>query len=424
MRTLIIGSGAREHALGWKLKKDSPGAELGFVPGNGGTSHLGINFPFDPQAGDSYTNAASQFKAEFVVIAPEAPLAEGLADDLESLGFPVFGPKKLAARLEASKIFSKIFMERHKIPTAKYKAFDSLIQAKAYLQESSFPVVIKADGLAQGKGCVVCDDKNQAEQILENFMGQAMLGSAGKRVVIEEFLQGEELTIMAFFDGTQFVFLPPVRDYKRLQDGNQGPNTGGMGSFSPVTVTPTFWNVFNKEIAEPFRRALETEGILYRGLIYFGLMLTPHGLRVLEFNVRFGDPETQAALPLVDVPLLELMQATREGMLLKFHHSILLSQLENYPRHSICVVLASEGYPQAPVTGHPITLPDSLNDPVCLFHAGTKKTEHSLVTSGGRVLSVVGFSSNPQEARELAYATIDKIRFEGMQYRKDIALRS
>ncbi len=420
MKILIIGSGAREHALGWKLKKENPQTSLVFSPGNGGSSQIGENVPFNLEQGDTYSAVASRLKPDFTVVGPEGPLANGIVDDLSALGWRIFGPQRLAAHLESSKIFAKNFCRKNKIPTAKYEVFDQCSHALSALEKMIFPVVVKADGLAQGKGVVICEDKNSAAEALKNFMEQDQLKGAGKKVVVEEFLQGEEISLMAFFDGNQFVYLPPCRDYKKLKDGNLGPNTGGMGSVAPVALDPKFWDSFEKEIAEPFRRGLEREGISYRGVIYFGLMLSPLGIKVLEFNVRFGDPETQSLVALSEVPFFELMHAASEGLLNRFHHFMFLKELEGRSRQALCVVLASPGYPISPVVGHPITLPAWIPSDVCVFHAGTVFENGTLRTSGGRVLSVVGVDSELSLAKEHVYNTVKQIKFDGMQYRSDI----
>lgn len=418
MKCLIIGSGAREHALGWKILRDTPGSPLFFAPGNGGTQLLGTNFALNNAV--SYEAVVKQVKPDLVVIGPEAPLVDGLTDTLQILGFQVFGVRREAARLEASKVFAKAFMVKHGIPTAKHEAFDHFKHATAYLEKISYPAVIKADGLAQGKGVVIVRNKKEAAATLENFMEKQVLANAGHKVVIEECLQGQELSMLAFFDNEHFVYLPGCRDYKRLKDGDTGPNTGGMGCVAPIEFEGSLWERFEQDIARRFREGLQKEGILYRGLIYFGLMLTAAGPRVLEFNVRFGDPETQALLPLLEAPLTELMQATAEGALNKFDALLFLKSLGAKFKAGVCVVLASEGYPQAPIKGRKIN-GLSPSGQALVFHAGTQMTANGgYVTAGGRVLSVVGVAASLEEARKIAYDDAGAISFEGRQFRKDI----
>ncbi|MBI4063365.1 MAG: phosphoribosylamine--glycine ligase [Elusimicrobia bacterium] len=446
MKFFIIGSGAREHALGWKLKTESPTSELFFAPGNGGTSLLGENVPILCHSRESgnpepFSSLAKKVKADLVVIGPEAPLADGAADQLRQSGFKVFGPNRAAARLEASKVFAKDFCRKWKIPTADFRVFDNFAAALAYVHKAPYPLVVKADGLAQGKGVVIAQSAKEAESTLRSFMEKATLGEAGRRLVMEEFLTGEELSVLAFFDGKEFVLLPPARDYKKLKDGNKGPNTGGMGAVAPVAISQNLWTQITATILERFRDGLEREGIGYSGLIYFGLMLTKKGPKVLEFNVRFGDPETQVLVPLTDLPFHEIMQATEEGFLSKFKRTLFLDELDKNPRAAVCVVLASEGYPEKPKTGRPLTLPSppgrglSLFVPsplgrgqgegnsggdVMVFHAGTVQDNGRLVTSSGRVLSVVGKGATLKEASRASYALVRAIRFEGMQLRRDI----
>ncbi|MEK6543867.1 MAG: phosphoribosylamine--glycine ligase [Elusimicrobiota bacterium] len=422
MKVLIVGSGAREHAIGWKLKADNPGVSLAFAPGNGGTALLGRNLA-SGMDNAACVQAAKDAKADLVVIGPEGPLAMGLADDLSKQGIKVFGPSRKAAQLETSKLFAKAFMMAHGLPTASFQDFDSFASALAYLKQVDFPVVIKADGLAQGKGVVVARDSKAAEAALRRFMQEDALGTAGRRVVIEEFLKGEELSVLAFFDGENFVFLPPMRDHKALLDGNKGPNTGGMGAVCPVFPDRKLWSSITGELANRLRAGLAKEGIRYQGIVYFGLMLTDKGPKLLEFNARFGDPETQTVLPLCDAPLLELLDATCQGELGRFDPMMFFKTLETLPRVSVCVVLAAPGYPDKPITGGVITGVKA-NGPFSrgsfVFHAGTKQDSGKLLTAGGRVVSLVSVGADLTRARAGAYALADIVRFEGMQLRRDI----
>lgn len=414
MKVLLIGSGGREHALGWKLVQD-PAVELVSTPGNPGLAAIGRVIPaIDTTNPDLVTGLALGVGADLVVVGPEAPLAAGVTDALIAAGVPTFGPTAAGARLEASKAFAKDVMRKAGVPTAQSWTFTQLGDVVAHLEHADGPFVIKADGLAGGKGVLVTEDRiaavGWARLCLEGHFGEA-----GKTVVIEEFLDGEEVSVFFVCDGTWAVPFIPARDYKRLGDGGTGPNTGGMGCFAPVDHLPEGLVEFVDEVVvEPTLDELRRRGIEYRGFLYAGMMLTSNGPKVLEFNCRLGDPETQVVLPLLDEPLAELLLAGAEG------------RLTNEPfawrsDHAVDVVLASRGYPEAPETGFPITGLDDHDDDVLVFHAGTARVDDQLLTTGGRVLNVVGLGADLATARERAYEAADRIEFSGKRYRSDIA---
>lgn len=424
MNFLVVGSGAREHALAWKLAQ-SPAVERIFcVPGSAAISErvrTSKGLPVECAALDplDFPGLASLCKDRgvgWVVVGPEAPLSEGLADALRGRGIQVFGPGKKEAMLEASKAFAKGFMRRHRIPTARYRIFEDPALARDALRKLVFPLVIKADGLAQGKGVRVCAERAEAEGAVHDLMEKRVHGPAGARILIEERLEGEEATLMAFSDGKRLLPLPLSRDHKRLEAEDRGPNTGGMGAFAPVAL--------DFETAERVDRVLETvregllaEGMDYRGLLYIGLMLTAEGPKVLEFNVRFGDPEAQTVLPLLKTDFAELVRVCCEGRLEA-------RAPETFPATSVCMVLASEGYPGPSSTGRVIHgLEGPPPEGVQVFHAGTRKEpDGRWVTAGGRVLSVVALGSSLEEARQTALRAASQIHFEGMQLRSDIGL--
>jgi phosphoribosylamine--glycine ligase len=353
------------------------------------------------------------------VIGPEAPLALGLADLLRARGVPVFGPSRAAAQLEWSKAFAKDFMRRHGIPTAEYAVFAALEPAIDFAKHAAYPLVVKADGLAAGKGVLICATFTEAEAAIRSILVERAFGSAGDRVVIEEFLEGDELSVIALVDGERIAVLPPARDYKRLEDGDRGPNTGGMGCYAPVAeLSPELLKTIRETILEPTVTGLRAEGRPYRGALYAGLMLTRSGPSVLEFNCRFGDPETQVILPLLKGDVADLLLACAEGRLGG-------DSIESGANATACVVLAAAGYPESPRRGDPIAGIDEAADAgAIVFHAGTALREGRLVTDGGRVLSVVATGTDVGEARERAYAAADQIHFAGKQMRRDIALTS
>jgi len=414
---LVVGSGAREHALVWALARSPSVSEILAAPGNPGMSTMAqtVGLPITDVA--AIADWAEAHDIDLVVVGPEAPLALGLADLLAVRGIPVFGPSRAAAELEWSKAFAKDFMRRHAIPTAPYGVFTEIAAALDFIRTAGAPLVVKADGLAAGKGVLICATQAEAEDAVRSVLVDRAFQAAGDRVVVEQFLEGEELSVIAVVDGERFAMLPPARDYKRLRDGDQGPNTGGMGSYAPVRdLDLEVMARVRERVLEPAVAGLRAEGRPYRGALYAGLMLTHEGPMALEFNCRFGDPETQVILPLLDLDLAELLLACAEGRLAT-------ESIATRPDVAVCVVLAAEGYPERPRTGDPIHGIDVAQQSGALvFHAGTGEREGRLVTSGGRVLSVVATSADLTGAAARAYAAADLIQFDGMQLRRDVAL--
>jgi phosphoribosylamine---glycine ligase len=414
---LVVGSGAREHALVWALARSPSVNEIWAAPGNPGIATIAqtVDLPITDVA--AIADWAEAHDIRLVVVGPEAPLALGLVDLLATRGVPVFGPSRAAAELEWSKAFAKDFMRRHGIPTAPYGVFSEIEAAADFIRTAGAPLVVKADGLAAGKGVLICATQAEAEDAVRSVLVDRTFQAAGDRVVIEQFLEGEELSVIAVVDGERFAVMPPARDYKRLRDGDQGPNTGGMGSYAPVhDLDLDVMERVRERVLEPAVAGLRAEGRPYRGALYAGLMLTREGPMALEFNCRFGDPETQVILPLLDLDLAELLLACAEGRLAT-------ESIVTLPDVAVCVVLAAEGYPERPRAGDPIHGIDVARQSGALvFHAGTGDRDGRLVTSGGRVLSVVGTDADLTGAAARAYAAADMIQFAGMQSRRDVAL--
>jgi phosphoribosylamine--glycine ligase len=423
MNVLVIGSGGREHALVWALRKSPTVRQVYAAPGNAGSAGLADCLDVNAKDVRAVIQAIESKEIALTVIGPEAPLVDGLADGLRAAGHPVFGPGRAAARLEGSKTFAKDFMTRHGIPTAGYKSFSTPAEALGFVQSAQWPDsyrVVKADGLAAGKGVVVCKSRDEVQAAVEQMMVHRAFGAAGDRVVIEEAMTGEELSVMALTDGETLLTLPTTQDHKRVFDNDEGPNTGGMGAYGPVPqVTKETWERIEKEILGRFRDGLKREKIDYRGVIYVGLMLTPTGPRVLEFNVRFGDPETQVILPLVSSDWGKLFMATAEGRLKD-------ASLKLKKGFAVTVVMASGGYPGAFEKGKFISGLETVSKMpnVLVFHSGTERTgSEPFKTSGGRVLAVTGLGESLALARDRSYAAVSKISFEGSHHRTDIAAR-
>ena len=418
MKILVIGGGGREHALVWKLKQSSSVDRIFCAPGNAGTAEIAENIAVSATDLPQLLRFAKQNDVELTVVGPDDPLAMGIVDLFTADKLRIFGPIKSAARLESSKIFAKELMRAKKVPTAQARMFSESKEALGYCDELKFPVVIKADGLALGKGVIIAPDVATAKSTIEAMMNEARFGDAGRRIVIEEFLRGTECSIHALVDGKDYRLLESARDHKRAFDGDKGPNTGGMGAFSPANNWDAQLQLqFEKEIMRPLLRGLAKERIAYRGLLYPGLMITSDGPRVLEFNCRFGDPETQVLLPRMKPDLLPLLEATIDGKIDNY-------SIEWDKRAAVTVVLASAGYPGKYETGKAIS---GLNEvaklqEVQVFHAGTKIVADQVVTAGGRVLAVTALGSTIPAARDRAYAAASRIRFEGCHYRRDIAL--
>ena len=421
MKILVVGNGGREHALLWKLRRDAPEAELFVTSGNGGMQGLATSVPLGSGEIQAIAGWAQQNAIDLTVVGPEAPLAEGIVDHFATYGLRVFGPAKGAAQIEASKAFAKALMQRHGIPTAAFQVFDDRLAAEGYVREMGGPVVVKASGLAAGKGVVVCDNTAQALAAVAEIMEHAAFGTAGAEVVIEERMTGEELSVFALTDGENVLTMLPAQDHKRVGEGETGPNTGGMGAYAPVALaTPELMARVEAEILRPTVAAMAAEGHTFRGLLYAGLMLTPDGPQVVEFNARFGDPETQVVLPLLRSSLLVPMLAIARG------ESIAGATLEWAPGAAATTVLASGGYPGDYPAGVPIHVPPEIErmEDVVLFHAGTRAADDgALVTSGGRVLAVTALAPTVAEAAERSRAAAERIRYEGRHFRRDIGWR-
>jgi phosphoribosylamine---glycine ligase len=418
MKILLIGSGGREHALAWRLRRDDPAIELFIAPGNAGMAEIGTNLPLDATDLDGLAAWAAKEKPDLTIVGPEAPLCAGVVDRFEQAGLPIFGPNAAAARLEGSKVFTKNLLLKHNLPTAPGAGFTDPLQAYAYSQKyGKYPQVLKADGLAAGKGVIIAQNPSEASLTIHRIMERRVFGNAGRALLIEEFLPGREMSVHVLTDGISHVILPISQDHKRLGEGDTGPNTGGMGAYAPAPfATPELQTQISREVVEPVLKAFQAEGIDFRGILYIGLIWTHEGPRILEFNVRGGDPETQILLPLIDTPLLEILQAVREQRLgaVKVRFNSL---------HAVTIVMAAEGYPGTPVAGTPIRGLDVDLDDTVVFHAGTQREGKQVVTNGGRVLSVTAWAPELATARDLAYQRLAKIDFAGSQYRRDIAAR-
>lgn len=415
MNVLILGSGGREHALGWKIAQSPLLKKLFFAPGNPGTAETGENVSINTI--DEIISFCKNEHINLVLPGPEAWLIKGITDELEQNGIPVFGPGKEAAMLEGSKAFAKEIMVKANVPTADYHEFNQAEKALDHAKHAAFPLVIKADGLAAGKGVTICQNREDAVQAITQCMIDKKFGASGEKIIIEEFLSGTEASFHLVCDGVRAVPLVSAQDHKALFDGNKGPNTGGMGTFAPSPrVTPGMEQTIINEIANPVLKVMREQGTPFKGVLFIGLMLTYHGPRVLEFNVRFGDPETQVMMPLIKDDFLELLHSAALGSLKK-------TQIETLPGSAVCVVLSSKGYPEKPETGKAIEMPDLTDNKSgeIIFHAGTRRSETGqLLSSGGRVLGVTAWDRNIEKAREHAYETVKHVHFEGAYYRNDI----
>ena len=420
MKLLVIGGGGREHALVWKLKQSSGVDRIFCAPGNAGTMEIANNVSIPVTDLAQLARFAKQNAVDLTVVGPDDPLALGIVDLFTADKLRIFGPTRAATRLESSKIFAKELMRVQKIPTAQARTFSNSDEALRYCEAIQFPVVIKADGLALGKGVIIAQSVAEARSTIVAMMKDERFGEAGRRIVIEEFLRGSECSLHALVDGRNYALLESARDHKRVFDGDQGPNTGGMGAFSPANNwRRQFQAQFETEIMQPLLRGLEREEVLYRGLLYPGLMITSEGPRVLEFNCRFGDPETQALLPRMKSDLLPLLEATIDG---KIDNCAI--EWDNLA--AVTVVLASAGYPGQYETGKVITglAAAAKLDAVEVFHAGTRQTNGAIATSGGRVLAVTALGATLAVARARAYEAVKLIHFEQCHYRRDIALNA
>jgi phosphoribosylamine--glycine ligase len=422
MKVLVIGSGGREHALAWKLSREPDVDGVICAPGNPGIASVARCLPVDITAPVELLAMAASQGIDLTVVGPELPLSRGVVDAFTAEGRAIVGPTKAAAALEWSKAFAKDFMARHRVPTAAFRVCDSAAAALEAIHrgEFAYPLVLKADGLAAGKGVVIAEDRSTAESVVRAMMVDRRFGDAGDRIVLEEFLVGQEASYFVLSDGTNFVQFGSAQDHKRIFDDDLGPNTGGMGAFAPSPlITPDTSRRVSEEIVAPVLAGMEQEGYPYRGFLYVGLMLTADGPKVIEFNVRFGDPEAQVVLPMLDEDLAWLLGEAATGALPSRP-----ARFRNQPH--VGVVLASGGYPDSPESGKPIDGIDAASDVAgaIVFHAGTTKRDGRIVTAGGRVLTVVGRSTTYRDAIDTAYAAASRIHFDGMQYRRDIGRKA
>ena len=420
MKVLVIGSGGREHALVWKIARSPMVSEIFCAPGNAGIEEQAklVNIKADNING--LLEFAREKEIDLTVVGPEVPLTLGIVDLFEEGGYKIFGPSKKAAELEASKAFTKDILKRYNIPTANYELFTSSQDARKYVKKQTFPVVIKADGLAAGKGVIICDSLENSYKAIDDILEKKVFGNAGRKVIIEEFLDGEELSVLAFSDGTNILPLVPAQDHKAIYDGDRGPNTGGMGAYSPVSiVTDALAEEILENILKPTVKAMAQEGRTYKGILYAGLMITREGIKILEFNVRFGDPETQPILMRMESDIVPFFLASIQG-------TLNAQKIKWRKAASVCVVMASEGYPGNYPKGEQIMGVDDLrNDSnVVVFHAGTKKVDNKLVTNGGRVLGVTALGTTISEAIKNSYRAVSQISWENLYYRRDIGKKA
>jgi phosphoribosylamine--glycine ligase len=421
MRVLVLGSGGREHTLVWKLSQSPQVKKIYALPGNGGMAKVAQCEPIDPLDFSRIISFVKKEKIDLTLVGPEAPLVGGIVDLFKEENLAIFGPTKQAARLEGSKIFAKEFMRKYNLPTANFEVFSDFEKAFKYVEE--FPqeeMVVKVDGLAGGKGALVCQNKEEAKEALDKIFKKKIFGQAGEKVIIEDKLKGEEATVLALVDGETILPLPSSQDHKPVYDGDRGPNTGGMGAYSPAPVVDEkIWQEIEEKIFSPFVKGLKAEGISYQGVIYFGLMLTKEGVKILEFNCRFGDPEAQAVFPLIETDLVEISQAVREKRLSSLN-------LKIKEGSSVCVVLASAGYPGKYEKGKKIKgLEEAEKEKgIYIFHAGTKKENNQFYTNGGRVLGITAYGETLPQAVKQVYQAVEKVYFDGCHYRKDIAQKA
>lgn len=419
MRILIVGNGGREHALLWKLRRDAADAEFFATRPNGGMAPLCEAVEIAPTDIEALAGWAAGHHIDLTVVGPEAPLAAGIVDRFESLGLPVFGPRKAAARIESSKAYAKDLMRNANVPTASYRTFSNRAGAVDWAREQGAPIVVKASGLAAGKGAVVCMTEDEAVEAIDSMLGDMAFGEAGREIVIEEFMDGEEVSVFAICDGRDFVVLPAAQDHKRVGESDNGPNTGGMGAYSPVSIADeSLLAEARSEVIAPTLAALAADGAPFRGFLYAGLMNTAQGLKVVEFNCRFGDPEAQVVLPLIESSLLELLRVVAEG------GSLAGRSVVRRGGAAVTTVVASDGYPGPYEKGKVITIPDDLErEDLIVFHAGTALKDGALVTSGGRVVSVTALGATFATAVAASRAGAGRVGFDGAFFRSDIGWR-
>lgn len=418
MRVLVVGNGGREHALVWKLKQSPLVEQLFCAPGNAGIETMATCVPISVTDVDELVRFVAENEIDLTVIGPEASLLAGVVDALEAQGYAVFGPNREAAQVEGSKRFAKQLMDTYGIPTGRYRSFTDPGEALTYIREQGAPIVVKADGLAAGKGVVVARTLQEALDAVRGMMEERTFGEAGTSIVAEEFLAGQEMSLMAFVDGETVIPMVPAQDHKPVFDGDQGPNTGGMGAYSPVPqIADSIVQQAITEILEPMAKGMAQAGLRYRGVLYAGLMITPNGPKVIEFNARFGDPEAQVVLPRLQSDLAEVLLAVAQGRLAQ-------TEISWKPEAACCVVMASGGYPGSYEKGRPIQGLFTEAENAVIFHAGTARTDDNFVTAGGRVLGVTAWGSDLSQARSQAYSRVETVHFAGAHYRTDIGSRS
>jgi phosphoribosylamine--glycine ligase len=416
MKVLVIGSGGREHALAWKIRQSPRVTEVVVIPGNAGTAGIGRNVRLKLADLSKIRGFVQEEGIDLTVVGPDDVLAAGIVDMFQAAGLRIFGPSQNAARLESSKSFAKRFMLRHGIPTARFAEFGSSVDAKSAIDQFGFPLAVKADGLALGKGVIIAANRSEAITAVDDMIERRRFGEAGRKVVLEEFLTGTECSIHALVDGNSYLLFPTAKDHKQVYDGNRGPNTGGMGACSPSgNLDDASLNEIRQQVLEPFIRGIRADGVDFRGLLFPGLMLTKEGPRVLEFNCRFGDPEAQALLPRLKTDVVDLLDASIDGRL----HC---QNPDWDSRTAVCVVMASGGYPGSYETGKSISGLDHAEKAhgVTVFHAGTQRDGDRIVTAGGRVLGVTAMGATLSDARKNAYEAVAKIHFDGSYFRRDI----
>lgn len=418
MNVMVIGGGGREHAIAAKIKESSRLSKLYAAPGSDGMADIAERVPYAVTDTENIVAFVKDHGIEMVFIGPEVPLLNGLADALLAAGVMVLGPQKAAAELEGSKAFSKDIMKKYGIPTGAYEVFTDAEKAIAYLHDASYPTVVKADGLAAGKGVVIAEDEDAAVLAVKSMMEDKIFGESGSRIVIEEFLEGEELSLLAFTDGKTVLPMIPSQDHKRINDDDMGPNTGGMGAYAPAPVgSPEIIEKAMEKVMKPLVAAMAAEGKPYRGVLYAGLMVKDNDIKVLEFNARFGDPETQAVLPLLDSDIIDITEAINHGTLDQ-------QEIQWKDGYAVCVVMSAKGYPAAPVKGDELFGLEKDQPDTFVFHAGTKKENGVFVTNGGRVLGVTALDSDLKAAIDKAYRRVETIDFKECHYRKDIGQKA
>lgn len=418
MKILVVGSGGREHAICYSLLKGKKGNEIYCAPGNAGISEIAQCLSIKDNDIDNLYKFAKENKIDLTIVGPEVPLVDGIVDKFEKENLRIFGPNKKCSMLEGSKAFSKEFMIKHDIPTAKYKEYMDLDEAINEIDSFGYPVVIKADGLAAGKGVVIAKDKEEGIKALREMMSNKKFGIAGEKIVIEEFLKGIETSILAFVDNNTIVPMESAKDHKKVYNNEEGPNTGGMGTFSPSNIyDEQLSHIVKKEVLDKTLKGFKDDNLNYKGILFIGLMITEDGPKVLEYNVRFGDPETQSVLLRLETDLIEIIEAILENRLNEIH-------IKYDEKNAVCVMLTSGGYPESYEKGKVITGLDKVDEDIVIFHSGTKIINNKLVTNGGRVIGISAKGNSLEEASKKVYENIEKIKFEGMHYRTDIGVLS